>query len=50
MNENKECQIKFRLTARQKEQIGAYCAANGLNISEFLRLAASELLKKSEVD
>lgn len=49
MKENKIDQIKFRLTASQKEEIERYCAAHGLNISEFLRLAATELLKKSEV-
>lgn len=42
MKENKEFQIKFRLTASQKAQIEEYCAANALNISQFLRLAVAE--------
>lgn len=48
MKENKEFQIKFRLTASQKEQIEKYCEANGLNVSQFLRLACEEILNKKE--
>ena len=33
MKENKDIQIKFRLTASQKERIDKYCEANGLNVS-----------------
>ena len=46
MKENKEYQIKFRLTATMKAQIDNYCVAHGLNVSEFLRLACAELLNK----
>ena len=46
MKENKEVQIKFRLTANQKAQIEEYCAAHELNISQFMRLACAELLNK----
>lgn len=44
MKENKTVQIKFRLTESQKVQIDDYCAATGLNISEVMRLAITELL------
>lgn len=46
MKENKTFQIKFRLTASQKEQIDKYAASAGLNISEVMRLAITELLNK----
>lgn len=44
MKENKECQIKVRVTANQKERIDKYCEVNGLNLSQFLRLAINEIL------
>lgn len=44
MKENKDLQIKVRITASQKAQIENYCAANALNISQFLRLAIKEFL------
>lgn len=44
MKENKTVQIKFRLTESQKAQIDNYCAATGLNVSEVMRLAITELL------
>ena len=46
MKENKTVQIKFRLTNSQKEQIEKYCVANGLNVSQFMRLAVDELINK----
>lgn len=44
MRENKDLQIKFRLTASQKKAIEQYCAANDLTISEFLRQVINEYL------
>ena len=44
MKENKEHQIKCRITASQKEQLENYCAAAGLSISAAMRLAITELL------
>ena len=46
MKQNKDVQIKFRLTASLKAQIEAYCAAQALTISEFMRVAVQEFLKK----
>ena len=44
MKENKDCQIKVRITASQKEEIERYCEINGLTISQFLRMAMEETL------
>lgn len=44
MKENKDIQIKVRITASQKEKMDLYCAASGLNISQFIRLAITEFL------
>lgn len=44
MRENKDIQIKVRVTATEKERIDQYCAANDLTMSQFLRLAFEELL------
>lgn len=44
MKENKDIQIKVRITASQKESIDKYCAASGLNISQLMRLALNEIL------
>lgn len=48
MKENKTIQIKFRLTKSQKARIDEYCAATGLNVSEVMRLAITELLLNKE--
>jgi antitoxin component of RelBE/YafQ-DinJ toxin-antitoxin module len=47
MKENKSVQIKFRLTASQKEQVDKYCESANLNVSEVMRLALTELLNKN---
>lgn len=44
MKENKDCQIKVRVTAVQKEEIERYCEINGMNVSQFLRMAIEETL------
>ena len=46
IKENKTVQIKVRLTESQKDELQKYCAANALNISEAIRLAITELIKK----
>lgn len=46
MKENKEFQVKFRITASQKAQIEQYCAAHNLNTSQLLRLAIQEFFNK----
>lgn len=48
MKENKDVQVKFRLTTALKEQIDAYCETHGLNVSQFLRMACEEVLNKKE--
>lgn len=44
MKEKKTTQIKVRITESQKAQVESYCAASGLNISQFIRLAITEFL------
>lgn len=46
VKEIKDCQIKVRLTKREKEQLQEYCAANELNISQCVRYALMELLRR----
>jgi predicted DNA binding CopG/RHH family protein len=44
MKENKDTQIKVRITTSQKERLDKYCEASGLNLSQFLRMAINEIL------
>ena len=44
MKENKEQQLKFRLTATMKEQIERYCQEQEITVSQFLRQAVIEYL------
>lgn len=44
MKENKEFQIKFRLTASLKEEIVNYCSAQDITLSQFMRQAVREYL------
>ena len=46
MIENKDIQLKFRVTPTEKEKIMEYCGAHDLSVSEFLRLATAQLLNK----
>lgn len=48
MFENKDIQLKFRVTPTEKEKIMEYCELHDLTISEFLRLATAELLNGSK--
>lgn len=44
MKENKDIQIKVRVTKSEKELIEEYCELNELTVSNFLRLAIKEIL------
>ena len=44
MKENKEHQIKVRITASQKAAVNEYCAAMQITVSELLRQALQEYL------
>jgi antitoxin component of RelBE/YafQ-DinJ toxin-antitoxin module len=46
MKENKNCQLKFRLTERLKQEIEDYCEVHSLNVSEFIRMACVEVLAR----
>lgn len=46
MKENKEEQIKVRITPTEKEKIMEYCEINNLTVSQFLRMAISEVLNR----
>ena len=46
MKENKEEQIKVRITPTEKEKIMQYCEINNLTVSQFLRMAISEVLNR----
>ena len=44
MKEIKDIQIKVRITPTEKEKIMEYCEINNLTVSQFLRMAISEVL------
>lgn len=46
MKEIKDIQLKVRVTSREKEEIQEYCEAHKMTISDFLRVAANNLLKE----
>ena len=48
MKENKESQIKVRITQKEKDKIAEYCKINDLTLSQFLRLAIKEYFNKGE--
>lgn len=43
MKENRQENIKVRLTPREKERIVEYCEAHNISISEFIRMAVSRI-------
>ena len=43
MKENKQENIKVRITTKEKERIVEYCEAHNITISEFIRIAVSRL-------
>lgn len=42
MKENKDCQVKVRITKSEKERIEKYCQDAELTISQFIRIAIKE--------
>lgn len=48
MKENKDYQVKVRITKREKEKINAYCEKHSLTISEFIRIAVNNQMNKGE--
>ena len=43
MKENKDYQIKCRLTQTEKERIFEYCERHGISLSEFVRMACDRI-------
>lgn len=48
MKENKDYQIKVRLTATEKDAVNNYCEKHGMTVSEFLRTAIENKLFQEE--
>ena len=48
LKENKNYQIKVRLTATEKEAVNNYCEKHGMTVSEFLRAAIENKLFQEE--
>ena len=46
VKENKDSQIKVRITKSERERIEEYCKDAELTVSEFLRLAIAEYINK----
>lgn len=49
MKEIKDIQIKVRITPTEKEKIMKYCEINNLTVSQFLRMAISEVLGGKQI-
>lgn len=47
MKENKQENIKVRITTKEKERIAEYCEAHNITISEFIRMAVSRIFVES---
>ena len=48
MKENKDYQMKCRLTQTEKERIFEYCEKHGMSISEFVRMACDRIFSIQE--
>lgn len=48
--ENKDQQIKFRLTQTDKEKILTYCEKHDMTVSEFVRFACEKIFQKETND
>ena len=48
MKEVKDCQVKVRITTREKEQILEYCEKHNMTVSEFIRFACFKIFQKEE--
>ena len=44
--DSKKFQLKFRVSEQEKEEITNYCQERNITISDFLRAAATLLLKE----
>ena len=47
MKENKQENIKVRITPKEKERIVEYCETHSITISECIRMAVSRILVQS---
>lgn len=43
MKENKDYQIKCRLTQKEKERVFEYCERHDITLSEFIRMACDRI-------
>lgn len=50
MKENKDYQIKCRLTQTEKERIFDYCERHDMTLSEFIRMACDRIFGIQEDD
>ena len=48
MKENKQENIKVRITPKEKERIVEYCESHNITISEFIRMAVSRIFVESK--
>lgn len=48
IKENKDWQMKCRLTQSQKEEILDYCKKHDMTISEFVRMACEKIFNQEE--
>lgn len=48
MKEVKDCQVKVRITTREKEQILKYCEKHNMTVSEFIRFACFKIFQKED--
>ena len=46
--ENKDCYVRVRITKSERDQIEAFCDKHNLSISEFMRLAIENYLRRGE--
>lgn len=46
--ENKDWQMKCRLTQTEKEKVLAYCEKHHMSISEFVRLACERIIQEEK--
>ena len=46
--ENKDCYVRVRITKSEQKQIEAYCDKYKLSVSDFVRLAMENQLRKGD--
>lgn len=47
MKDNKQENIKVRITPKEKQNIVDYCKAHNITISEFIRMAVSRIFAEN---